>query len=82
MDTVQPCPSCGKPVVAGAPQGLCPECLMKTGFETEAANEPDGCGQKEALRVPFDRRVKLDFHGFQVTSDAGLQKLPRLRLRS
>ncbi|HZQ48181.1 MAG TPA: hypothetical protein VFC07_14290 [Verrucomicrobiae bacterium] len=55
---------------------------MKTGFETEAANEPDGCGQKEALRVPFDRRVKLDFHGFQVTSDAGLQKLPRLRLRS
>lgn len=31
-----------------------------------------GAGKKEALRVTFDRRVKLEFHGSQVTSDAGL----------
>jgi hypothetical protein len=31
-----------------------------------------GAGQKEGLRVAFDRRVKLEFHGSQVTSDAGL----------
>ncbi len=31
-----------------------------------------GACKKEALRVTFDRRVKLEFHGSQVTSDAGL----------
>ncbi|MGO9587745.1 MAG: protein kinase domain-containing protein [Limisphaerales bacterium] len=40
MDTTQICSICGKPVVPGAPQGLCPECLMKSGFETKAGNEP------------------------------------------
>jgi tRNA A-37 threonylcarbamoyl transferase component Bud32 len=40
MDTPQVCPICGKPVVSEAPQGLCPECLMKSGFGTKAGNEP------------------------------------------
>lgn len=31
-----------------------------------------GASKKEGLRVAFDRRVKLEFHGSQVTSDAGL----------
>jgi hypothetical protein len=31
-----------------------------------------GAGKNEAFRVTFDRRVKLEFHGSQVTSDAGL----------
>ena len=44
MDTTQVCPVCGKPVVPGAPQGLCPECLMKYGFETKADNKP-GAGK-------------------------------------
>jgi hypothetical protein len=28
--------------------------------------------RKDALRVTFARRVKLEFHGTKVTSDAGL----------
>jgi hypothetical protein len=31
-----------------------------------------GEGKKDALKVTFDKRLKLEFHGVKVTSDAGL----------
>jgi hypothetical protein len=31
-----------------------------------------GASKKQALRVTFDSRLKLEFHGAKVTSDAGL----------
>ncbi len=31
-----------------------------------------GEASKDALRVNFDRKLKLEFHGVKVTSDAGL----------
>src|ERR1700733_13035376 len=34
MDTKPLCPSCGKPLDASAPKGLCPGCLMKGAFPT------------------------------------------------
>jgi hypothetical protein len=33
---------------------------------------PMGEARKQALRVRFDRRLKLEFHGAKITSDAGL----------
>ena len=31
-----------------------------------------GEAKKDALRVNFDNKLKLEFHGVKVTSDAGL----------
>ena len=58
MDTTQVCPICGKPVVPEAPQGLCPECLMKSGFETKAGNEP-GAGKSAFVPPSVEQMAKL-----------------------
>src|SRR5262245_39302673 len=34
MDTMRVCAGCGAPLTADAPQGLCPQCLLKQGLET------------------------------------------------
>ena len=39
METMRVCPSCGKPLAADAPQGICPQCLMKAGFGTASGAE-------------------------------------------
>lgn len=36
METERICPNCHKPLPPEVPLGLCPECLIKSGFPTEA----------------------------------------------
>jgi serine/threonine protein kinase len=51
MDTMPICQSCGRPIAANAPKGLCPECLLKAGFPTETQPE---AGRADAPRpAPF-----------------------------
>ena len=51
MDTMKICPGCQKPLVANAPDGLCPACLVKAGLGTGVDIGPDS--QAESGRTPF-----------------------------
>ncbi len=39
MEAHPVCPICGTPIVPGAPQGMCPECLLRAGFETKSGHK-------------------------------------------
>jgi hypothetical protein len=41
-------------------------------LKQQKMENPMGAGKKQALRVTFDSRLKLEFHGSKVTSDTGL----------
>ena len=45
---------------------------VQASFDCSDLENPMGESKKDALRVNFDRKLKLEFHGVKVTSDAGL----------
>ena len=51
MNTMKICSGCQKPLEANAPDGLCPECLLKAGLGTGAGLGPDS--QAESGRTVF-----------------------------
>jgi serine/threonine protein kinase len=51
MDTIQICPSCGRPLSPNAPKGLCPECLLKAGLQTET--QPNAGDPAQPKPPPF-----------------------------
>jgi serine/threonine protein kinase len=51
MDTMQICSGCKKPLAANAPEGLCPECLLKAGLGSGVDIGPDT--QSASGRIPF-----------------------------
>jgi hypothetical protein len=49
--------------------------LMETtqaSFDYSKWENPMGESKKDALRVNFNKKLRLEFHGVKVTSDAGL----------
>jgi hypothetical protein len=45
---------------------------IQASFDHLIRENPMGEARKDALKLDFDRRLKLEFHGTKVTSDAGL----------
>lgn len=68
---MQVCPNCGRALAPNAPKGLCPECLLKAGFQTEIrpgrAEPPKGPGftppQPEDLARQFPQLEILQLIG-------------------
>src|ERR1051325_10479732 len=62
METTGICPSCGKPVAASAPKGVCPECLMKAGFATGTEAGTGGPGESRFVAPSVEEVRKLFPH--------------------
>ena len=45
---------------------------VQTSFDCSDLENPMGETSRDALKVNFDKKLKLEFHGTKVTSDAGL----------
>jgi serine/threonine protein kinase len=52
METERRCQTCGKPLSPSAPQGLCPECLIRAGFGTGQAPQPGSPTQPRQFVAP------------------------------
>jgi serine/threonine protein kinase len=66
MDIELKCTSCQKPLPPNAPKGLCPECLMKAGFDTAVAPEPGQPSRTPAFVPPAVAEVAKLFPQFEI----------------
>jgi predicted Ser/Thr protein kinase/DUF4097 and DUF4098 domain-containing protein YvlB len=68
METDRICPNCRKPLPPDVPLGLCPECLIKSGFPT--GTEPGSGGVGRFVPPPVAEIAKL-FPQFEILSLIG-----------
>src|SRR5512133_2892984 len=58
METNRICPSCRKPLPPGAPRGLCPSCLVNSGFNT--GNDPTNPAKESGfVALPVEELKRL-----------------------
>jgi tRNA A-37 threonylcarbamoyl transferase component Bud32 len=69
VESAAVCPNCQKSLSAGAPEGLCPECLIKSGLETATDGDRSQPGQRfvppaaEEIRPLFPQLEILELVG-------------------
>src|SRR5215469_15989740 len=68
METDRICPNCRKTLPPDVPLGLCPECLIKSGFPT--GTEPGSGGVGRFVPPPVEEIAKL-FPQFEILSFIG-----------
>ncbi len=60
METEKICPSCRKPLPPDVPMGLCPECLIKSGFPT--GSDPSAAAQRRICAAIQVEEIAKTFH--------------------
>ena len=73
MDTMRICAGCKKPLAPNAPQGLCPECLLKAGLGSGVDIGPDSHSQAES-----GERGKARF--VAPTADELVERFPQMEI--
>jgi serine/threonine protein kinase len=69
METYPVCPVCGTTLVPGAPQGLCPECLLRAAFETKSGNKSTD-GKSARVLAPVEEVARY-FPSLEIIGLAG-----------
>lgn len=69
MEAYPVCPVCGATIVPGAPQGLCPECLLRAGFETKSGNKSTD-GKSAMVLAPIEEAARC-FPSLEIIELAG-----------
>jgi serine/threonine protein kinase len=62
MESTRICPGCGKPPAPNAPQGLCPECLLKAGLGSGMDIAPEtqsASGRDTFVAPPLEEMARL-----------------------
>jgi len=59
METQPVCPNCRKPLPPDVPLGLCPECLIKSGFPTEGGGVSGQAAGARFVPPPIDEIARL-----------------------
>ena len=70
MNTPNLCPRCAKPLAANAPQGLCPECLLKAAFPTGSAPGAD-TSRRFQFTPPTTAELAMHFPNFEIVALIG-----------
>src|ERR1035437_6675901 len=66
MDTMQLCPSCGRPLPSTAPKGLCPECLLKAGLQAETQLTPGDPAKPPPFAPPKPEELARHFPQLEI----------------
>jgi serine/threonine protein kinase len=71
MDTKRICSICGKPLTPSAPEGLCPECLLKAGLDTGVDIGADTEGKTSRFTPPKTEELAAKFSQLEILEFIG-----------